>query len=559
MRRSSLSFRAHLAALGLLTALPFIAAGAGVSALYVSAENSGTERQLIASARDISQSVDRRLEATITVLRTLSFSPQLRAGDYESFHAQARQTAELLPDGVVALRTAEGQQLVNTAHRWGDPLPRTTDPALRQADELALQSRRPVVSDLNVETASQRYSIVVEIPVTVGADTLLLSGTVTPESILEVVMSGPAAEDQWRTAIIDRQHRIIARTVEHEKFVGATAAQAFTRQLGGREGTLKSTTLDGVQVVNGYFTSPISEWTTVVSVTRSAYFMPLRNALLAVLVIGVCGLALSMLFAVLYSRYVTPPIWRLHDDALALSARRRVGPFSTGITELNAVSDAIASTSEALLRERQSNRLLIDELNHRVKNTLATVQAIAAQTLRNAKADPTLQEAFEARLMALSRAHDALSSESWTGADLRDIVAQILQPHVAAGRIRIEGPPVRLSPRSALAIAMGMQELATNAAKYGALSNDSGRVSITWSVDQGSPATLSLRWEESGGPRVSPPARRGFGTRLIERNLARDLDGEAVIRFESSGIVCTLKGKVGEPEARMELQSGPRQ
>ncbi|MCC6777162.1 MAG: sensor histidine kinase [Hyphomicrobiales bacterium] len=543
MRRSSFSFRAHLAALGVLTALPFIAAGAGVSALYVDVQNSATERQLIAAARDISQAVDQRLDAMINVLKALSFSPQLQAGNYESFYAQARQTAALLSNGIVAFRSADGRQLINTGLEWGTPLPPTTDPVLREADEAALRSGHAVISNVYVGSTTRRYFIVVEIPVVLGGDTFLLSGALPPDTFLEVLKASSSAADERRTVLIDRSHRIVARSVDHARFVGLEASRDFVRQLRAREGTLKSTTLDGLRVVNGYFTSPLSQWTTVVSVDQAAFFKPLRNALLAVLIIGVSGLALSLLFALLYARYVTPPIWRLHDDALALSARRRVRSFSTGITELNSVSEAIASTSEALLRERQSNRQLIDELNHRVKNTLATVQAIAAQTLRNANADPALRESFEARLMALSRAHNILTEQSWTGADLADIVAQVLQPHIEAGRIRVEGPRMQLAPRPALALAMGLHELATNAVKYGALSQEGGRVLVTWRADQGSPPTFSLRWEESGGPPVERPCRRGFGSRLIERNLKHDLDGEAVILFERAGVVCTIQGR----------------
>jgi len=192
----------------------------------------------------------------------------------------------------------------------------------------------------------------------------------------------------------------------------------------------------------------------------------------------------------------------------------------------------------------EQRTLLIHELNHRVKNTLATVQSLATQTLRTAPTMREAKDALEGRLIALARAHDVLTRESWEGAELREIVAQTLEPYSVKGedRLRMKGPEVRLSPRMALALSMALQELATNAVKYGALSNAAGTVDIVWDVKAAEPSeVLLLRWEEREGPPVLPPTRRGFGSRLIERSLARELNGSAHIDFRPSGVVCSLE------------------
>ena len=194
----------------------------------------------------------------------------------------------------------------------------------------------------------------------------------------------------------------------------------------------------------------------------------------------------------------------------------------------------------ALRDAEERQKLLINELNHRVKNVLATVQSIAAQTFRAAKLDSNVRENFEARLVALSNAHSILTQESWEGAEIHDILARTLEPHADPERLRMQGPPIRLSPKAALAISMGMHELATNAVKYGALSNGSGRIAVTWTINGSNPATLNLRWAEMGGPAVRIPARKGFGSRLIERNLSHDLDGQAKIDYRPEGVVCTI-------------------
>ena len=217
-----------------------------------------------------------------------------------------------------------------------------------------------------------------------------------------------------------------------------------------------------------------------------------------------------------------------------------------------------------ILRDRTEQRaaderqhLLVNELNHRVKNTLATVQSIAAQTLRTAPSVAEGRAALEERLLALSSAHDVLTRESWEGAELSEIVRLAVSPYAGAdvSRIEMDGPSVRLSPRVALAIAMALQELATNAVKYGALSTPAGRLSIVWTLKD---SVVRLRWEEKDGPPVTPPLRRGFGSRLIERSLATDLGGEASIDFAPTGVVCTITGVVGsEAAARSAAWSYP--
>ncbi|MBP9234615.1 MAG: PAS domain-containing protein [Hyphomonadaceae bacterium] len=190
-------------------------------------------------------------------------------------------------------------------------------------------------------------------------------------------------------------------------------------------------------------------------------------------------------------------------------------------------------------RGEQHLRLVVNELNHRVKNTLAMIQAVAAQTFRNANDLPQAQAAFSARILALARANDLLTGENWEGASLSDIVAGVSVAHAGnqPDRFTAKGPVVRLSPKAALSLSMAMHELATNAVKYGALSNDAGRVDVIWGVKDG---RMRIEWRESGGPPVTAPGRRGFGSRLVERGLAGEMGGKADITFEPSGVVCII-------------------
>jgi len=222
------------------------------------------------------------------------------------------------------------------------------------------------------------------------------------------------------------------------------------------------------------------------------------------------------------------PFW---SHILMMPLRKEDGRL---IGFLNIVRDR---TERRAADEKQG--LLINELNHRVKNTLATVQSIVAQTLRSASSVAQGRLDLDERLLALSRAHDVLTRESWEGAELSEIVDLAVSPYASAeaDRISIEGPSVRLSPRGALAIAMALQELATNAAKYGALSTPLGRLGIHWTREG---HDVALRWEERDGPAVAPPLRRGFGSRLIERSLSAELGGKAAIEFAATGVICTI-------------------
>ena len=197
------------------------------------------------------------------------------------------------------------------------------------------------------------------------------------------------------------------------------------------------------------------------------------------------------------------------------------------------------------MKEEEHLRFLLDELNHRTQNTLATVQAIAVQTLHGV-ADKEVVDAFEGRILALSKAHTLLGRKLWKSVGLRDLIDQILEPFGLNDRrarhFTIKGDDVPVQPKAALTLAMVFHELATNAAKYGALSNGAaGKIDITWQVEptpQGD--RMRLRWQESGGPPVKPPGRKGFGSRLIEGGLAQDLDGEVHLDYDPAGLVCQI-------------------
>jgi two-component system CheB/CheR fusion protein len=198
----------------------------------------------------------------------------------------------------------------------------------------------------------------------------------------------------------------------------------------------------------------------------------------------------------------------------------------------------------SIVRAEQHQRLLVDELNHRVKNMLTVVISLATNTLRRATTLERFQEVFLGRIHALTASYALLSRDCWAPVLLRDILTEELKPFMALERsnIALNGGAVLLQPRAALALGMAVHELTTNAVKYGALSVPEGNVHIDWTVEKaGDGSQLVFRWVERNGPAVTAPARRGFGMTLIERGFAYDVGGEAKVDFIPTGVVATLR------------------
>ena len=230
----------------------------------------------------------------------------------------------------------------------------------------------------------------------------------------------------------------------------------------------------------------------------------------------------------------------MRKDQTRIAVALTISPVKDEQGEIVAAS-TIASDATKRKKLEDHQTLLMHELSHRVKNTLATVQSIAAQTLRTSGVTRDARAALEGRLIALARAHDVLMEQNWKEADLHEIVDRALEAFVGNGdRLRFDGRTVQIRPKAALALAMALQELATNATKYGALSNHTGRVALSWALRDTDPPALSLRWRESGGPPVKAPSHEGFGSRMVQRGLAEELGGAVNVSYAPDGVICTI-------------------
>jgi PAS domain S-box-containing protein len=230
------------------------------------------------------------------------------------------------------------------------------------------------------------------------------------------------------------------------------------------------------------------------------------------------------------------------------------GRFLYGVRVVQDVTERKAA------EERQ--KLLLDELNHRVKNTLATVQSLAVQTARGTSSPAAFCKTFEGRLLALSQAHDQLTMRHWHSADLHSIIAAGAGPYFSPGgesRVVVQGQSVTLRPRAALTLAMTFHELTTNAAKYGALSAAGGRVHVQWRAvrpDQQA-QLLRIEWREEGGPAVATPSRRGFGSKFIVGSIASELGGKVQLAFDPQGLRCILEIPFAAAVEAMQADDAP--
>jgi len=302
----------------------------------------------------------------------------------------------------------------------------------------------------------------------------------------------------WTISIFDGEGTNFARVPNPQDTVGKRASPSLYAQMfQNPESTVPTISLEGVPLITSLARSSLTGWTVAAGVAESSLVAPLWRNLAITSVMGAVLLLVGLAFAVRMATQIA--------------------------------------------RGEMLHNLLIEELNHRVKNTLAVLQSIATQTFRSASRAE--REKFEGRLGALAEAHNLLSQEKWQGAELREVIARVLRPYLLNNpeRMRMSGPHVPLSPRLAVVLAMIVHEIATNAAKYGALSNDTGTVAVDWEIlEESDGRKLRLIWTEAGGPPVTAPVQRGFGSRLIERSARDQLGGEATVDFLPRGVIYTV-------------------
>ncbi|GJD94514.1 sensor histidine kinase [Methylobacterium iners] len=367
--------------------------------------------------------------------------------------------------------------------------------------------------------------------------------------------------------VADRFGTILIHLPDHAEWVGKPLPPAFWKTVSENRGNVvEMLGLRGNLRITGIAAASSDDpdsFTVAVRLSRSAAYADIDAATWRGIVLILTGALLAFAAALLSGRvFIRRPVRRLLNAVTAwrsgdLTARSGV----SGKGEFGQLGEAFDTMANALQRHESDLRqeiarshllqeqqtMMLHELNHRVRNTLATVQSLTRQSRKGDDNNARL----EGRIISLSKTHDLLSRDDWTGASLMAVLENELIPfRDDADRFGLAGPDVELSPRYVLALGMTLHELTTNAAKYGALSNEEGRVDIAWDIVAGETGIrrLKLEWRESGGPIVEEPRKHGFGTRLITGGISRELGGTVKLEFASSGLRCVIDVPLDEPD-----------
>jgi two-component sensor histidine kinase len=478
------------------TTLPLILFAAGIVFHNYEQDRKDAEQRVLETVHNIRLVLDAEMLRMTGALQVLSLTDALRNRDFDGFRRMCQGFLEQYGDGgVVLLADREGRQLFSSVTPDTANLPPRNNRAI--VDKVFAE-KKPTYSNLFIGVVKKRLVVTVEVPVIRDGEVIYVISFSPPIEIFQAVVEQQRPDQDWTISIFDGEGINFARVPNPQETIGKRASPSlYAAMFRQPEATFASVSLEGVPLITSVARSSLTGWTVAAGVAESSLVAPLWRTLAITSAIGGVLLMVGLAFAV---RMAT-----------------------------------------AIARGEMLHDLLIQELNHRVKNTLAILQSIATQTFRSASRAE--REKFEGRLGALAEAHNLLSQEKWQGSELGDVIARVLQPYRLNNpeRVRMFGPKVPLSPRLAVVLSMIVHEIATNAAKYGALSNDSGTVALDWEVaEENTGRKLRLIWTEAGGPHVTAPVQRGFGSRLIERSARDQLGGEATVDFLPHGVVYTV-------------------
>ena len=539
-RRASIRWR--LIELSMAILAPFLVITTFLAFRYADSEQRVLEAKRFDHVNNLTFLIDGEVKAVMAVLKMLSAAPSLQNGDFATFRIQA----DAAIGGNIALLAVldeQGQQLLSTAVPAGQPLPVSAN--MFALAEVFLG--KTIVSDVLMGTVARRPVISIAAPVTRdGRVAYVLSAVVFPE-IFADQFSVASVNPAWAAAVVDRNGAFVTRNLDLGKYIGRPARPELRAVARGKEdiGTFDNTTYEGVLTGNSFRRSSVSGWTSIVSVPKEVLLAPFRQTLAWVsafaLTLSLGGLA----FATMLAKRISTNIQQFGEAAGHLLEGRPLPAVVPYLAELQDVRRAYehaetVATARSIAESRV--HILLQELTHRSKNLLSVTQAIANLTGRSAGSVSDFLARYNERLRALAASHDFLFNEGGESAQLDRLVQEHVAPFSSGtDRVDVSCPGISVKPDVVQFIGMALHELATNAAKYGALSGPAGRISVASHVECGEAGRpLRLDWIESGGPPVQTPKRKGFGSVVLERMVAQSVNGRADLRYDPDGFKWSL-------------------
>jgi len=531
------SIRTWLVALVAVSVVPLVAFVGALTWLSYKSARETAVTSVQTATRALMQVVDNELDARTAVLQTLALSVALHDGDLVRFYDQARTVSkEQMGGGAIALMDTSGQMILHTNYPLGSALPVRNDLA---SNAKVVETGEPWISDVVVGAVSKRPIVTVNVAVRRdGPIVYVLSCSIALSQLNDMLLRQrlPAG---WIGAVTDRTGTLVARSVRNDETVGKRANPIYVAAVSqATEGTVSLVSREGDPVISAWTRSPVSGWAVSISQPSALFVKALRRDLVMLSLAALVALIVGLGGAVLLARRIALPLARLAAGTARFGLDAQTQGAHSPVREIEEVGHALAQTSNRLMQreaERDATeaqqRMLLAELDHRVKNMLATAQAIARLSLgRNPETD-----AFVGRLKALTDAHALLAIAQWRSTALKRIVAASVAAHRNDdGRIEIQGPGLHLQPKASQALILLFHEMVTNAAKYGSLSVPNGRLRVAWRLEKDQ--QLVFDWWEENGPPVSPPEHEGFGSRLIRLMAAQELRGDVVREYLPQGL-----------------------
>lgn len=523
-----LALRTYLILFAVALALPLTALAIFAFRELADRDEDAVEERVVQLVRSLAANVDRELSRAMTTLETLATSPALETGDLAAFHDQARRAISPEQAGVLLVDRSL-KQLLNTRAPFGTDLPPTSDP--ETANRVFSTGERQV-SDAFMGVVSKQYVINIEVPVMQGNSIRYVLILATDAARMSALLQTQGLTGDWLTEITDRKGIVLARSREHEAFVGRPVNSETLALKRSTKGVFRAPTLNG-EVLGASVRSGISGWlisaTLPVSVAEASRR---RGRYFSFALIGT-GLGLGLALALLFGWYITKPLSGTTAAAEELGRGNLVEFRPSLLSEANAIANALSEASTELRRRQDHSEFLLRELAHRSKNQLAVVTGMATQTAKHAHSIEDFIDQFSRRVQGLAKSQNLMVERQWTGAPLEALVRTHLDLFGVQSRVDIAGPHVFVDANAAQNLGFALHELATNAVKYGALTSTDARLSIRWHLT--SDGRLHIYWDESGIVRRDGPIRPGFGSLVVSKLVPQALQGTASARFSDEG------------------------
>ncbi len=491
------------------------------------------DQNLVATTRALTQLAERELDRASTIGQAAATSALLQSGDLHGFDRQARML--IRPSGYFLILSEVGsaRELINT------DIPLGVTPSGLPPEWVGSVGAGPTVKPLVLRDTDRYWTAGVQLLASTNAGPLYVITIGIPAARFQAIIDEQRLPPQWLPVILDQDWTIVARGTTSEKFVGKKGANPQLKDLPTPDSMYEGQVLEAYETVNARSRSDQTGWTAAIAVPKSFLFTQFLTPTLLAATAGFFVSLFALAAIGMFANRVVRDVQALSKATEQLSNGQVATTAAMHIEELQNVVGAMQDASKRIEAEQQFRKRTVDELAHRLRNKVATIQAILLFQL---SAHPQLRDEVCARLHALAATDELIIAAQGRGASLREIIVTEMRAYDLS-RVAAHGPDVVLEPKLALTMALLFHELATNAAKYGALSGAKGLVSIRWSIRND---VLSVQWHETGGPTVSQPLRRGFGTKLVTGALAT-FGGKAKARFEPTGLIVDMTVVIPQP------------